>query len=63
LERLILGKKVELRYDGLRRDRRGRAIAHVFVPQGLGKEAVWVQALYSKAVWHAFIPMPTIAAR
>ena len=62
LERLILGKKVELRYDGLRRDRRGRAIAHVFVPQGLGKEAVWVQALYSKAVWHAFISLPTIAA-
>ena len=48
LERLILGKKVELRYDGLRRDRRGRAIAHVFVPQGLGKEAVWVQSALLK---------------
>ena len=44
LEGLILGKKVELQYDGLRRDRRGRAIAHVFVPQGLGKEPVWVQS-------------------
>ena len=49
LERLVLGKKVELRYDGLRRDRRGRAIAHVFVPQGLGKEAVWVQSTLLKS--------------
>lgn len=48
LEGLILGKKVELRYDGLRRDRRGRAIAHVFVPQGLGKEAIWVQSALLK---------------
>lgn len=48
LEGLILGKRVELRYDGLRRDRRGRAIAHVFVPQGLGKEAVWVQSALLK---------------
>jgi micrococcal nuclease len=43
LERMLKGKRVELRYSGLRRDRRGRAIAHVFIPQGLGKEAVWVQ--------------------
>lgn len=43
LERLILGQKVELRYDGLRRDKRGRAIAHVFIPQGFGKEPIWVQ--------------------
>jgi micrococcal nuclease len=43
LERLIKGKRVELRYGGLRRDNRGRAIAHVFIPQGLGREAVWVQ--------------------
>jgi micrococcal nuclease len=43
LGRLIQGKKVELRYGGLRRDRRGRAIAQVFVPQGIGREAIWVQ--------------------
>lgn len=43
LERMIKGKRVELRYGGLRRDRRGRAIAHVFIPQGMGREAVWVQ--------------------
>jgi micrococcal nuclease len=43
LERLVKGKKVDLRYGGLRRDRRGRAIAHVFVPQGLGRDALWVQ--------------------
>jgi micrococcal nuclease len=49
LEKLLLGKKVELRYGGLRRDRRGRAIAHVFVPQGFGKEAIWVQPTVLKA--------------
>lgn len=43
LERMIKGKRVELRYGGLRRDRRGRAIAQVFIPQGIGREAVWVQ--------------------
>jgi micrococcal nuclease len=43
LERLLKGKRVELRYGGLRRDRRGRAIAQVFIPQGIGREAVWVQ--------------------
>ncbi|WP_284360942.1 thermonuclease family protein [Candidatus Phycosocius spiralis] len=49
LEKLLLGKKVELRYSGLRRDRRGRAIAHVFIPQGFGKEAIWVQPMVLKA--------------
>jgi micrococcal nuclease len=43
LERMLKGKRVELRYGGLRRDRRGRAIAHVFIPQGIGREATWVQ--------------------
>jgi micrococcal nuclease len=43
LERMVKGKRVELRYGGLRRDRRGRAIAQVFVPQGIGREPVWVQ--------------------
>ncbi len=43
LERLIKGKRVELRYGGLRRDRRGRALAQVFIPQGFGREPVWVQ--------------------
>jgi micrococcal nuclease len=43
LETMIGGKRVELRYGGLRRDRRGRAIAQVFVPQGFGREAKWVQ--------------------
>lgn len=43
LERLIKGKRVELRYGGLRRDRRGRAIAQVFVPQGMGREPLWLQ--------------------
>lgn len=48
LEGLILGKRVELRYDGLRRDRRGRALAQVFVPQGFGKEAIWIQTALLK---------------
>ena len=43
LERLIKGKRVDLRYGGLRRDRRGRALAQVFIPQGFGKEPLWVQ--------------------
>lgn len=43
LERMIKGKQVELRYSGLRRDRRGRAIAQVFVPQSGGREDLWVQ--------------------
>jgi micrococcal nuclease len=43
LEAMLKGKRVELRYGGLRRDRRGRALAQVFVPQGFGKEPVWVQ--------------------
>jgi micrococcal nuclease len=43
LERLIKGKRVDLRYSGLRRDRRGRAIAHVFLPQGIGRQPVWLQ--------------------
>jgi micrococcal nuclease len=43
LERLVKGKRVELRYGGLRRDRRGRAIAQVFVPQSGGREAMWLQ--------------------
>ena len=43
LERMIKGKRVELKYGGLRRDRRGRAIAQVFVPQGFGRESIWVQ--------------------
>jgi micrococcal nuclease len=43
LEQMVKGKRVELRYGGLRRDRRGRAIAQVFVPQGFGREALWVQ--------------------
>jgi micrococcal nuclease len=49
LERLLQGKKVELRYGGLRRDRRGRAIAHVFIPQGIGREDIWVQNELLKA--------------
>jgi micrococcal nuclease len=43
LERMLKGKRVELRYGGLRRDRRGRAIAQVFIPQGIGREPLWVQ--------------------
>jgi endonuclease YncB( thermonuclease family) len=43
LERLLKGKKIELRYGGVRRDRRGRALAQVFVSDGLGREPVWVQ--------------------
>jgi micrococcal nuclease len=43
LEKLIKGKRVELRYGGLRRDRSGRAIAQVFVPQGMGRDPTWVQ--------------------
>lgn len=44
LTALVQGKTVQLRYGGLRRDRRGRALAQVFVPQGLMKEPLWVQA-------------------
>jgi micrococcal nuclease len=43
LERLIKGKRVELRYGGLRRDRRGRAIAQVFLPQTGGRQPLWLQ--------------------
>jgi micrococcal nuclease len=43
LEQLIGGKRVQLRYSGLRRDRRGRAIAQVFLPQTGGRDAIWVQ--------------------
>jgi micrococcal nuclease len=43
LERMIKGKRVELRYGGLRRDRRGRALAQVFIPQSMGRDATWVQ--------------------
>jgi micrococcal nuclease len=43
LERLIKGKRVQLRYSGLRRDRRGRAIAQVFVPQSGEGEPLWLQ--------------------
>lgn len=49
LERMLKGKRVELRYGGLRRDRRGRAIAHVFIPQGMGREPLWVQTEMLKA--------------
>jgi micrococcal nuclease len=49
LERMLQGKKVELRYGGLRRDRRGRALAQVYIPQGMGREDVWVQSEMLKA--------------
>jgi micrococcal nuclease len=49
LERMLKGKRVELRYGGLRRDRRGRAIAQVFIPQGMGREPIWVQTEMLKA--------------
>ena len=49
LERMLKGKKVELRYGGLRRDRRGRALAQVFISQGIGKDDVWVQSELLKA--------------
>jgi micrococcal nuclease len=42
LEGLVAGQPVELAYDGLRRDSRGRAIAHVFVRDRQGRR-VWVQ--------------------
>jgi endonuclease YncB( thermonuclease family) len=43
LKSAVEGRTVHLRYGGLRRDKRGRAIAHVFVPQGAGREDLWVQ--------------------
>jgi micrococcal nuclease len=49
LEHMVQGKKVELRYGGLRRDRRGRALAQVFVAGGVGRDDVWVQSELLKA--------------
>jgi micrococcal nuclease len=40
LRALVAGKTVQLRYGGLRRDKRGRALAQVFVP---GAQPVWLQ--------------------
>lgn len=47
LEALVLGKEVELRYGGERRDRYERALAHVFVA-GTG---AWVQQEVIAAGW------------
>jgi len=41
LERLVLGRSVELAFAGRRSDRYGRLLAHVFV--GSGDTRVWVQ--------------------
>lgn len=41
LSALLSGKRVQLRYGGLRRDSRGRALAQVFAQSG--DSAVWVQ--------------------
>ena len=38
LERLVLGKSVEMRYGGARRDRHGRHLAQLYTPDG-----TWVQ--------------------
>ena len=38
---LVLGKSVELKFDGARGDRHGRLLAHVFVVEG--SQRVWVQ--------------------
>lgn len=38
LERLVLGKPVEMRYGGARRDRHGRHLAQLYTPDG-----TWVQ--------------------
>jgi hypothetical protein len=40
LRALAAGKTVQLRYGGLRRDKRGRALAQVFIP---GAQPVWLQ--------------------
>jgi endonuclease YncB( thermonuclease family) len=42
LERLVLGRSVELGFAGRRTDRYGRLLAHVFVRSG--QERIWVQA-------------------
>jgi endonuclease YncB( thermonuclease family) len=41
LERLLLGRNVELKFAGRRNDRYGRRLAHVFAVDG--REKVWVQ--------------------
>ncbi|MGH6816258.1 MAG: thermonuclease family protein [Hyphomicrobiaceae bacterium] len=41
LERLVLGRSVDLAFAGRRRDRYGRILAHVFADTGAGR--VWVQ--------------------
>jgi len=43
LTKMVSGREVELRYGGRRRDRRERALAHVFVQQGGDAPPVWVQ--------------------
>lgn len=42
LERLLIGKNVELKFAGRRSDRYGRHLAHVFVTE-TGGDPVWVQ--------------------
>ena len=42
LEKLLLNQNVELKYGGLKRDRLGRALAQVFISNGLFEEPLWV---------------------
>ncbi len=42
LSSLVLNKNVILKYGGLRRDRQGRALAQVFIDNGLLNEDLWV---------------------
>ena len=50
LSQLVAGQQVELRYGGLRRDRRGRALAQVYVVSGAGGTSkLWVQQALLRA--------------
>ena len=49
LNSLISGKDVELKYGGMRRDRSGRALAQVFISNGILNEPVWVNIEMLKA--------------
>lgn len=42
LEKLVLNQNVELKYGGLKRDRLGRALAQVFISNGLFETPLWV---------------------
>lgn len=49
LNNIIANKDVELKYGGMRRDRSGRALAQVFISNGLLNEPDWINIAMLKA--------------